>query len=642
MRDHTVLTIVPNTIARTPRHVGVNVELQEHADRTNLWDWLADSGVSVAREFHPEVSFRTGPAEAGDYGDLPDRQAFDAYRKRVNQDPAGAVGWDRYRFAQSIPWMGVPDAIAAKVHALGIEPLYSLGYHTKLFPRPLIRDVSFVGAAGDDMIDWAAAACAYEYYFAVIHRYATRQGGRYFMMINEPENQLGWFHMPAEFSDLHPKRDWARLSWDDDQPSPVGARYFDLLATQYGVMARLARLALEDVRTLLGGEPHAAYLHLSGPTNVVWKPLWDKAAPYLDALDYHHYHPDASTFRQTYEAVAARAGASGRNVAITEFNRYSGGTPIGYNLFSMGNALGMADLVMTVLGLAAPTGPVLEFIALYVLHFPSTHRNYKHLLYGDMNVVDWSGTDTPLWNRGEAWYPTFEEQQARFATPAYHLFRMLNRCVSYGAVRHGPHAVLPVGFSNPTSAAPHDIHDQLRVLAVRQPGQMIVTILNASDRPARNCYVDLSLLPEAHRYRWAVVRRTTQRERDQVVAQTRCGEGPVHVDVPSQCMTQVILTELELDRVTPVALREASITPGGVGGLDLHQTTRLRAIGSLDGRDVDVTDVCVVWSSSDAGTVRVEQGGLVQRVRRGGGAVQVGAGTLMDQHWPSVTIPAPG
>ena len=34
----------------------------------------------------------------------------------------------------------------------------------------------------------------------------------------------------------------------------------------------------------------------------------------------------------------------------------------------------------------------MEYLAFYLFHFPSTHRNYKHLVYGDMNFFDWTGT----------------------------------------------------------------------------------------------------------------------------------------------------------------------------------------------------------------------------------------------------------
>ncbi len=58
----------------------------------------------------------------------------------------------------------------------------------------------------------------------------------------------------------------------------------------------------------------------------------------------------------------------------------------------------------------------------YLFHFPATHRNYKALVYGDMNLVDWSGRDDRLWGRGDEWHPTLEEMQLRHATPAYDIF----------------------------------------------------------------------------------------------------------------------------------------------------------------------------------------------------------------------------
>ena len=78
MRHFSRLRIRPDEVARTPRRLGVNAELQDHHDETNLWDWIADSGAGAVREFHPEVSLRRAPAEPGTWGPISGRADFDA------------------------------------------------------------------------------------------------------------------------------------------------------------------------------------------------------------------------------------------------------------------------------------------------------------------------------------------------------------------------------------------------------------------------------------------------------------------------------------------------------------------------------------------------------------------------------------
>ncbi len=45
--------VLPDPAARTPRHLGVNMLIQDHHDIINLWDWLGHSGATMVREFHP-------------------------------------------------------------------------------------------------------------------------------------------------------------------------------------------------------------------------------------------------------------------------------------------------------------------------------------------------------------------------------------------------------------------------------------------------------------------------------------------------------------------------------------------------------------------------------------------------------------
>ena len=69
-------------VAQTPRHFGVNVEVQEHYDRCNLWDWLVDSGASVIREFHPEKYLRKEPLTPKQLEGIRTKADFDQWRQR--------------------------------------------------------------------------------------------------------------------------------------------------------------------------------------------------------------------------------------------------------------------------------------------------------------------------------------------------------------------------------------------------------------------------------------------------------------------------------------------------------------------------------------------------------------------------------
>ena len=110
-------------------------------------------------------------------------------------------------------------------------------------------------------------------------------------------------------------------------------------------------------------------------------------------------------------------------------------------------------------------------------------------------------------------------------------------------------------------------------------------------------------------------------------------------DISHQSLTQIILTELPLDRVGSLRIDEITTTPGSVEGLELYQTTRLRAIGTVDGREIDLTDTNVVWTSSAPDIIRVYQGGLVQRIRDSAQAATIYAKTSAGEEAQPVAIP---
>ena len=116
------------------------------------------------------------------------------------------------------------DGFVDGYHRVGVEELYSLGYWPTLFLAPLVRSVGAETVPGDSGIDWGAAACAYEYYLAVMHRYTVGADACVFMMINEPENRFGAWYLPDDLAKLG----WTDTFWDDASP-------YDLLNACYAL-----------------------------------------------------------------------------------------------------------------------------------------------------------------------------------------------------------------------------------------------------------------------------------------------------------------------------------------------------------------------------------------------------------------------
>jgi hypothetical protein len=479
------LGIRSRAAAQTPRFFGVNVEIQDHAAETNLWDWVAEGGFSVVRTFHPEVTLRREGRPYADRSDW-DQGAFDSWRQEICADPDATLDWSAFLFDEAVPSIGVPDEVIGHYRSLGLQPLVSLAFAPKEFERCIVTDLTGNGPVGDDDIDWGAAAAAYEYYRALIHRYGFHQGCNVFTMLNEPENRWGWWYVDDELAAIEDGW-WERLF--DDQHSTLGVRYLDQLARQYGVLARIARMAIDDHRQLAAQRGRAAEATLIGPTTVTWEVLWKAAEPRLDVCDVHHYHPDQRTFASLWQTVAERAG--NKPAAFTEFNRHSGGVPIEQWLFNREHALELADLLFTLVELSKGGDPAIGYATLYLLHFPSTHRNYKHLLYGDFDVLDWTLKDTSLLDRGDAWYPTLAETQIRHATPAWHLVRMCTRFMRAPSGATGPFPVYPVGHSNPSSSGPDHRLATMRCLAVEQGAELLLGVLNTGSEGSEWTEVDL-------------------------------------------------------------------------------------------------------------------------------------------------------
>lgn len=72
--------------------------------------------------------------------------------------------------------------------------------------------------------------------------------------------------------------------------------------------------------------------------------------------------------------------------------------------------------------------------------------------------------------------------------------------------------------------------------------------------------------------------------------------GFLAILLPPESVIQVILTGPEFAEVETLRIVEKTVTPGNCrDGFALHQTTRLRAIASIHGQPVDLTDMNVHW-----------------------------------------------
>lgn len=614
---------------RTPRYFGVCVEVREHHERCNLWDWLADSGATVHRCVG---GGRRKPIDPALVAQINDKADFDDWRARRFENPA-ALPWEEFTFREPVKWSGVPDGTVEKLNGMGIEPLVGMGYFPRMFPEPLMVSLSagdlapwspdYPRATGpsplaagqwdrmpsDEECNWRAAAAAYEYYFFILWHYAREYRVSYFNMLNEPEFNYRRFHFPPELMPDPPR------CCQNYGPYLNRASYYVPIAVQMAVLSRIARLAFEDVRARLEDRRQAAAMTLAGPAWAGgWEHYWMLAHPFVDLCDYHHYTPDHRVLEEVHRRVAIRVGQTpGKRTACTEYGRKGGPISVSDLLFDIGPALEAAGLMMSVLSYTRPQDPPCELATFFEFQCPATHRNYKSLVYGDMNTVDWTGQDKPINERGDAWYPSFEELQLRHPTAAYHCFRMLARCVHGMPEGTRSFPALEIGVAGQRRG----VHEELRTLAVDTGRDLLVTVQNRSPESVPAIEVNTQLF--AGRYRFAVIRETSRTRADEVVAQVPVEHDRVHLDLAAQSLTQLILTPLALDRVGALRLHEETFTPGGVAeGLCRHQTTRLRAMGMLDGVEHDLSQMNVVWRSSDPEGVPVYQGGLVLCLKPGG------------------------
>ncbi|GDY12257.1 hypothetical protein LBMAG53_11350 [Planctomycetota bacterium] len=612
------LTVLAKPRGLLARRIGFNVEIQENADQLNLWDWLADSGAQVLREFHPEVNLRRAPIAPGRWGAIATADDLATLRRRAVADPhGGVIDWANYRFAENLPWLGVPDRILEKAKALDqIETLVPLGYVPRMFPRPLVPDFESAAIPADHQIDWEAAASAWEYFFALAYHFAGQHRVHTFLMCNEPEWRSGGFWLPKAVEALG--KDWFPAFFYEYRHEDLRERFFASLAVQSGVLARVARLALDDAAEALGERSPAPRLRLGGPVASNWEAYWPHVAPWVDIADYHHYSAEPTALRGRYRKLRA-ACADQRPLAMSEFNRIAGEMDLADSYFAMPNALAFAQLLLQAMRLAEPGEPAIDYLAIYLFAHPCTHRNYKSLVYGDMNLVDWTGCDARLHSSPEH-HPTVDEMQLRFPTPAYACFRMLARCTAGGI----SHAELEAPLTLRDNALAPPICQHLDTLVVRQDDRLIITILNRNPVVMDPLMIDLSALGDVPGQ--AVVRRTSVGVFDEVQGGFPLHDSRFPLELPPNSLTQVILSDLDPATISGPRLVERGHGPGALAKLGLWQTTRLRLEAQVNGVPRDLTDHLVVWRSEAPRLVRVGSGGLVQRMRSTSRTVRIQAG----------------
>jgi hypothetical protein len=595
--------IDPVPVGQTPQFFGIVVEILTDSDRSNIWDWMLDSGMSMGRAPHPDVDLRRAGRDFAPYEKIKTKADFESFRERLKRDPAGQIPWQDYRFDEEVPWFGTPFRVAAKYQACKIPLVLSIPYRTGRDPLPLLKDsgLAIDTPATDDEVIWATAASAYEDYLAHMFAFASRFGVTHFMMVNEPKEH------------------------DEDAP----------LVRSTGVVAHLARMALEDTRANLADQKLASELSLSGPANYLGREIyWKHVSPYVDFMDYHYYDPDGRMHQWNYSRAEAFLAPFGKRIAMTEFGRIGGPMQMDEILFGMRPSLQVADIAMAVLSAARPNTPGFEMALFYEFAFPAVSRNRKSLVYGDLNLADFTGDDSPLRGNKAGLVPTFEEMQLRAPTPAYYAFKMIARCApglradglkTYPVLAMRPSDDAFTHRSDPSSGA--NVYRKLnpelyaalggaaleiRSFAVKTPERLYALILNQSPTEVKSVRLDVSRLDAG--YRSAVVRELSQRRRDEPIAEIQLSRKPVTVDFPPYSLTQIIFVKDDLSLVEELKVEEAGATPGRLAHLGKLETTRLRTLGRIGQDWIDLTELNILWSSSLADSVRVYHGGLTQRI----------------------------
>ena len=603
----------PRPVAKTNTYIGVTPEALMYTDSTNVFDWLADSGVGMVRVGCTNYRNRIDYANSV-YSKVNSYDNFQKFCKNIVKDPVKNIRWEDYRFNTSMPWVGNLDVTMDKLQNNNIQGFICLEYSPNpvYCPKNILKRFDGGIIPADSIIDWGSAASAYEYYFACIYRYASRNNMTQYMMLNEPS---------SEIKNLQ----------------------------QIGVLSRMARLAMDDVKNVLKNKEVAASLKLSSPAFFAnWPDFLPYITPYVDYIDTHLYDPEGSMADRKVHRILTAARLQNKKVVITEYDRISGPMTIEQSFFNMKASLQLADLVMSIQSSAKTNDPTIMCSLMYQFHFPATHRNFKSLVYGDMNSVDWTNQDLP-WNKLNT-TPTMNQQQLRFATPAYSMFKMLARSAPGGKSNDesnevyqlqealvGPaHVYDPVLKRNIYRSLERDKFyaydggkrgNELKTLTVKVGNRIHIYILNFEPASVlRSFYIGAM----KNNYKTAVVRETSMSKRDMAIQQIVLSDNTFSLTLTGESLTEIILMEEDLSKISELKIEECKVTTSSVSNLKLLQTTRLKAIGKYEDKWMDLTDLNVLWSTGPNSGLNVYQGGLLQRMMNSPKVEMVSAKTLTE------------
>jgi hypothetical protein len=598
------LLVGPAPIAKTPHHLGFNAELLNYINESNLVDWMADSNGTICR-----ISVSKGFTK-GKFDQIKTEEDFNRYRTAVRENPEENIKWISNNTNAG---QGKPDRTEETCRLLlkaGIEPLINIQVGAKSnYDQSILIDLRKTAEAPQN-INWAAAAAAYESHFAAFY-WLGKMGVRYFMMANEPEYGWSGFYYPADVVA-------EKLPWNERG---------EYVGRQLGAIAKMGRFALEDVQALLKSQNDARKFVFSGPgAHTSWETFWKYVSPYVDCLDSHCYEPNGEIFAGVQDRMAMRSG-TGKSLAFSEFNLISGPMTPSNSMFTNASAMLLGGVLQSVLTASSVNEPNLEFAALYLFNYPATHRMFKSLVYGEMDAMDAAGLiqQSPV-------APTLETMQIRTATLSYFVFKMLARCVPGTNSPLPSYEVLPLGMSTLGFAQAVDTRDSRSIYlklerdkyyanggsgneyamsAIRSPDRLYINIVNPGPGTNKDVEIDLELQPK--NYKFAVVRETSEYKRDEVVAVVPVKDKKIKVEIPGNSLTQLILVDLELDKIQSLTLEEETLTPGTLAELSKFQTTRLKAYCEIEGKKVDLSELNIEWKSSAPPLVRVYSGGLVQK-----------------------------
>jgi hypothetical protein len=597
------LLVGPDPVAKTPRHLGYNAELLSFFNDSNMADWMVDSNGTMCRIFVSKGFTK------GEFDSIKTEEDFNRYRASMRANPDQAINWVAN---QPVVKGKKPDRTEDMCRLMletKIEPLVDVAVGGKSnYKEPILVDLKKTVEAPQN-INWAAAAAAYESHFAVFYRLG-KIGVRYYMMTNEPE--YGWksFYYPA---DVDPEK----LAWN--------ARG-EYVGRQLGAIAKFGRYALEDVQTLIKPRDDGQKFVFAGPgAHTSWETFWKYVSPYVDILDSHCYEADGGIFSAVQDRMAMRSGT--KSLSLSEFNLVSGPMVPFNSMFTNESALALGDVLQSILKSTALNEPHMEFATLYLFNYPATHRMFKSLVYGEYDAIDAAGfiQQSPVG-------ATLETMQIRTATLSYFVYKMMARCFPGTQSTLTSYEVLPLGISTLGFAQAVDTRNsrsiylklendkyyanggsgnEYEMSAIRTPDRLYINIINPGPGTNKDVEIDLELQPKA--YKFAVVRETSEIKRDEVVAVIPVKDKKFKVEIPGNSLMQVILVDLDLDKIQNLTLEEKTFTPGTLAQMSRFETTRLKAYGEIDGKKVDLSELNIEWKSSVPVLVRAYSGGLVQK-----------------------------